>query len=163
MNKEEIGFNSAKREFNMNKEEKENSLLNKAIIIAVSAHKGQIDKGGQPYIFHSINVMMKMNTIEEKIVAVLHDVVEDTSITMGNLKEAGFGDNILIPLKLLTKSKGVNYMSYIKNIMANPVAKKVKLEDIKNNMDLTRILLPTQEDYERNSKYEKALEILDNI
>lgn len=138
------------------------STLEKAIIIATKAHSGQVDKGGHPYILHPLAVMMNVETNVEKIVAVLHDVLEDTELTLNDLESEGFGYDVLIPLGILTKGKGVSYDDYIKQIAKNNVARNVKIQDIRNNMDLSRIENLSKKDFERNEKYKKALHFLIN-
>ncbi|QUH21877.1 GTP pyrophosphokinase [Alkaliphilus sp. B6464] len=136
------------------------NLLEQAIIIATKAHAGQIDKGGNLYILHPLSIMLKMPDDRSKIVAVLHDIIEDTSITPEDLKNLGFGDDILIPLDYLTRKKNETYMEFVRRAAQHPVSKLVKMADIENNMDLTRISNPTKKDYDRVKKYEKALKIL---
>lgn len=138
------------------------STLEKAIIIATKAHSGQVDKGGHPYILHPLAVMMNVETNVEKIVAVLHDVLEDTELTLNDLESEGFGYDVLIPLGILTRGKGVSYDDYIKQIAKNNVARNVKIQDIRNNMDLSRIENLSKKDFERNKKYKKALHFLIN-
>lgn len=138
------------------------STLEKAIIIATKAHSGQVDKGGHPYILHPLAVMMNVETNVEKIVAVLHDVLEDTELTLNDLESEGFGYDVLIPLEILTKGKGVSYDDYIKQIAKNNVARNVKMQAIRNNMDLSRIENLSKKDFERNKKYKKALHFLIN-
>ena len=125
------------------------------------AHKEQYDKGNYPYVFHPYHVAEQMNTEEEIIVALLHDVVEDTNITIEDLSKDGFNSNIIEALKLLTK-KIDNYEEYISKISTNPLAKKVKLADLKHNLDITRIPNPQERDYKRIEQYKKAIEILNN-
>jgi len=138
------------------------STLEKAIIIATKAHSGQVDKGGHPYILHPLTVMMNVETNVEKIVAVLHDVLKDTELTLNDLESEGFGYDVLIPLGILTKGKGISYDDYIKQIAKNNVARNVKIQDIRNNMDLSRIENLSKRDFERNKKYKKALHFLIN-
>lgn len=137
-------------------------LFEKAILIATKAHSGQIDKGGNPYILHPINVMIKMSNETERIVALLHDVIEDTTMTYEDLRNEGFGDDIIIPLKNLTKKDDETYMEFIKRAKIHPISKNVKMEDVKNNMDITRIKNPTEKDYARIEKYKRALNELLN-
>jgi (p)ppGpp synthase/HD superfamily hydrolase len=135
--------------------------INKAINIMYNAHKEQYDKGNYPYVFHPYHVAEQMNTEEEIIVALLHDVVEDTNITIEDLSKEGFNSNIIEALKLLTK-KTDNYEEYISKISTNSLAKKIKLIDLKHNMDITRIPNPQEKDYKRIEQYKKAIEILNN-
>ena len=134
-------------------------LTRKAMIIAYNAHKNQFDKSGVPYIYHPIHVAEQMKTENECIVALLHDVVEDTEITLEQL-ESIFSDEIIEPLKLLTKDNITSYYDYIMRIMKNPRAKSVKIEDLKHNLDLTRLDVITEDDIKRENRYKKALTIL---
>lgn len=132
----------------------------KAMNIAYSAHMGQIDKSGIPYIFHPLHLAEFMDTEEECVVALLHDVVEDTNITMEQLEQE-FSSAIIEALKLLTHEKSVGYMKYIKNLKNNPLAKKVKLADLKHNSDQTRLEHLSLKDIARNKKYQQAIELLE--
>ena len=131
----------------------------KALNIAYNAHMKQIDKSGIPYIFHPFHLAESMDTEDECIVAILHDVVEDTDITFKQL-ENEFSSNVIEALKLLTHDKKIDYMEYIKALKNNPIAKKVKLADLKHNSDKTRLENLTSQDFERIEKYKHAIEIL---
>lgn len=134
----------------------------KAMVLAYNAHLGQKDKSGVPYIYHPIHLAEQMDTEEECIVALLHDVVEDTDVTFTQL-EKDFSVNVIEALKLLTHDKSIDYMDYVRKIKKNPIAKKVKLADLRHNSDPSRIVAnPTKKDEERNKKYLKAIEILSN-
>lgn len=133
-----------------------NKLLEEAILIAVKAHKGTIDKGGSLYILHPLRVMHNVNTMEEKIVAVLHDVIEDTEITYDMLISKGFPNQIIEALKSVTRNKDESYMNFIKRAKLNPIGRVVKLNDLNDNLNLSRIENPRKEDYDRLKKYEKA-------
>lgn len=132
-----------------------------AISIALKAHKGQVDKGGNPYILHPLAVMNRVETIEEKIVAVLHDVVEDTEVTIDQLRETGFTEEILEAINLLTRAKEDSYEEFIDKTLKNRIARNVKIADIKENMNLSRIQDPSEQDYMRIEKYKRALERLE--
>ncbi|MGC6588445.1 HD domain-containing protein [Paenibacillus sp. Dod16] len=132
-----------------------------AISIALKAHKGQVDKGGNPYILHPLAVMNRVETIEEKIVAVLHDVVEDTEVTIDQLRETGFSEEILEAINLLTRAKEDSYEEFIDKTLKNRIARNVKIADIKENMNLSRIQDPSEQDYIRLEKYKRALERLE--
>lgn len=132
----------------------------KAMKIAYDAHMGQMDKSGVPYIYHPIHLAEQMETEQECIVALLHDVVEDTNVTFEQLEEE-FSEEIIEALKLLTHDSSVEYMDYIIKIKNNPIAKKVKQADLRHNSDETRIQHMTQKDKIRNEKYYKAMKILD--
>ena len=131
-----------------------------AYMIANKAHKGQVDKAGKPYILHPLHVMKRVSTENEKIVALLHDVIEDTDCTMEDLRKAGFSETVLEALSLMTHDKAVPYMDYVAKIKENPIARAVKIADLYHNMDLTRIPNPTEKDYERLEKYKAALRYL---
>jgi len=133
-------------------------LLNKAIEIAATAHSGQVDKAGEPYILHPLRVMLSVSTETERICAVLHDVIEDSEITIQQLSQLGFSAEILTVLPLLTKQQGETYEEFISRLLPNQVACQVKLSDLCDNMDLSRIPEPSEQDFERLHKYERAKE-----
>ena len=135
-------------------------LTKKAMKIAFEAHKNQVDKTGLPYIFHPFHLAEQMNDEKTVCVALLHDVAEDTDITVEQLKNEGFYDEIIDALKLLTHNKSVPYMDYVAEIKNNPTATLVKLADLKHNSDLTRLDDVDDEAKERNKKYKKAIELL---
>ena len=133
-----------------------NDLLDKAIAIATEAHKEQIDKTGAPYIGHVTRVMQAGNTIDEKIVGILHDLVEDTDWTFEQLK-AEFPKHIVDAIKCLTKtSDDEPYDEFIKRVMTNHIAIKVKINDLTDNMDIRRLPEITDKDIVRLKKYHKA-------
>ena len=131
-------------------------MLEKAVKLAEKAHAGQVDKGGQPYILHPKRVMEKCKTEEEKITAILHDVMEDTPYTLDDLRKEGFSEEILEALLCLTHREGEAYMAYIVRICQNPLAVRVKYADLQDNMDLRRIPEPTEQDFARLEKYKAA-------
>ncbi|RII33640.1 GTP pyrophosphokinase [Clostridium chromiireducens] len=131
-------------------------MIEKAILIAVNAHKGQVDKGGSPYILHPLRLMFSREDEAEKICAVLHDVIEDTDVTLDYLREKGFSKEVLSALDALTRRKGETYEEFIDRIIENKIACNVKLADLNDNMDISRIKNPTEKDYERLEKYKKA-------
>ncbi len=131
-------------------------MLDKAIRIAAKAHEGQLDKAGQPYILHPLRVMFMRRNETERICAVLHDTIEDSDITIEYLRKEGFSEGVLIALDALTKRENENYDDFIGRVLENKTACKVKLADLSDNMDLSRISNPTQEDYQRVEKYRKA-------
>lgn len=134
----------------------------RAYALAKKAHLGQKDKGGNDYIEHPKAVASMMDTDIEKAVAYLHDVVEDTNISFDDLKEYGFPNQIIEALKALTKQKNESYDVYIDRVIKNPIAKKVKLADMKHNSDITRIKNPSQKDYDRCQKYLDKIQYLIN-
>ncbi len=135
-------------------------MLEKAIEIAVHAHKGQIDKAGKLYILHPMRVMLRGQDEAEQIIGILHDVIEDTSVTLNDLKNEGFSKEILDALSCITKQKGEPYEHFIERVLTNPLAAQVKLYDIEDNMDRDRIPNPTKHDMERYEKYAKYHEII---
>jgi len=135
-------------------------LLEKAISIAMLAHKGKIDKGGSPYILHPLRVMFSMETTEEQIVAALHDVVEDSIITIQDLKEGKFPGKILQAVDLLSRKEYQSYEDYILAIKKNPLANKVKQADLKDNMKKERLKKFTETDKLRIKKYKAAYKLL---
>lgn len=135
-------------------------MLEKAIMLATEAHKGQKDKGGKCYILHALRVMLCFEKEEQQIVAVLHDVLEDTEINEEYLRNAGFSKNVVETVVCLTKKQHENYFDYIERVKQNDIARMVKLADLQDNMNLKRIKNITQKDIERIEKYKKAKEIL---
>lgn len=136
-------------------------LLEKSIILATQKHSGQTDKGGQPYILHPLRVMNNCNTIETKIVAVLHDILEDTDITTKDLLEF-LPEYLVRSIVLLTKNKNVSYNDYLKGISYDYYATQVKLMDLEDNMNLDRLVHIEMRDMKRYLKYRKAKEYLFN-
>ena len=136
------------------------STLDRAIEIASSAHAGQVDKAGQPYIFHPLRVMLRVDGAHEQMAAVLHDVVEDTSVTLDNLAQEGFPSEVLRAIAALTKLPGETRLEAAARAAADPVARKVKLADNAENMDLSRIPNPTDKDYARCREYEEVRALL---
>jgi (p)ppGpp synthase/HD superfamily hydrolase len=133
------------------------SLLQTAIAIAAKAHEGQIDKAGKPYLAHPLFVMENVNSIEEKIVAVLHDAVEDSELTLEQLTSEGFPEVIVKAIAAITKIEGEAYAAYLERVIANPIALRVKIADVTHNLDLRRIANPTEADFQRIAKYKKVL------
>ena len=136
--------------------------LEKAIAIALQAHEGVLDKSGKPYILHPLRLMMQMDSEEARITAVLHDVVEDSPITLSDLAASGFSSEILDALALLTHDKdSVPYEDYIEGIKSNALARQVKLADLEHNMDPLRLQAPLSErDLDRLQRYRLAWDVL---
>ena len=133
----------------------------KAIKLCYKAHAGHVDKSGLPYVHHPLHLAEQMDDETSTVVALLHDVVEDTQYTFDDLEQMDFGDEVIAALRLLTHADGVPYLDYVKEIANNPVAKKVKLADLAHNSDLSRLdHEPTETDLARVEKYRKAREIL---
>lgn len=135
-------------------------MLIKAFILACKAHKGQKDKAGKPYILHPVYVAMHTKGVKRKTVALLHDIVEDTEITFLDLAQMGFDDEIVQAVKAITKRKNERYGEYLIRVKQNPIAKDVKIADIKHNSDLGRLKFATLKDFERAEKYHIAMEYL---
>ena len=136
------------------------SDLQRAIEISVTAHKGQVRKDGSPYVLHPLRLMMSVNSADEKIVAVLHDVVEDTDITMQQLEDEGFSKQVLAALRLVTHDDGTSYEDYITNIKGNPIARAVKLADLRDNTNVFEIPKLSAKDLQRLEKYHRAYKTL---
>lgn len=135
--------------------------LEKAIQIAVEAHAGTKDKGGKAYILHPISVMMRVETEEEKIVAILHDVVEDTDWNFDELRKEGFSETVIEALETVTKySEEEDYDDFIQRSLKNDIGRKVKIADLRENLDVTRIGELNEKDIERINKYKRALKTL---
>lgn len=137
-------------------------MLEKAIEIAVEAHRGQLDKAGMIYILHPMRVMLRGQNDTERIVGILHDTVEDTPVTIDMLRKEGFSEEILAALECVTKQKNEEYGHFIGRIMENPLATQVKLYDIEDNMNRERIPYPTPKDEARFAKYEKYHKVITN-
>lgn len=134
------------------------ATLERAIAIAAQAHAGQVDKAAAPYILHPLRVMLRMATTEERIVAVLHDVVEDSDVSLSSLRAEGFSEEILDAIEAVTKRPGEDYEAFVRRAAANPLGRKVKLADLTENSQLARIASPTAKDHERVAKYLRAIE-----
>ena len=135
-------------------------LTKKALVISFNAHKEQLDKSGMPYVYHPFHVAEQMKDEYTTCVALLHDVVEDTDTTLNDLHCAGFPDEVVDAVGLMTHPEGVPYFVYIEKIRSNPIATAVKLADLAHNMDVTRIDRPDEKFYKRLEKYKKAVLIL---
>lgn len=133
----------------------------KALLISFNAHKDQLDKSGIPYVYHPYEVAEHMETETETCVALLHDVVEDTDTTLDELAEI-FPQEVIDALRLMTHDPEVPYLDYVKKIKDNPLARKVKLADLRHNSDLSRLNNATKKDLKRVDKYKEAIQILEN-
>lgn len=138
-----------------------NELMERAIKLAEKYHEGQFDKGGYPYIEHPLRVMSGVESIDEKVVAVLHDVLEDCDISKEQLIKEGIPEYLVKKLEILCKGKNEKYFDYIDRIKADPLTIKVKLSDLKDNMNLKRLKEVNEKDIKRLEKYKKAKEILE--
>ena len=135
-------------------------LTNKAIKIAFEAHAGQLDRSGLPYVLHPIHVAEQMKDEDTCVVALLHDVIEDTDMTLEDLRTYGFTEAQLEGVRLMTRLEDEDYFDYVRNLKDNPIARAVKIEDLKHNSDKARISVMTDDDQKRLERYKKALEIL---
>ena len=138
-------------------------MTKKAMMIAFQSHKNQTDKSGMPYIYHPVHLAEQMKDEETTCVALLHDVVEDTDWTLDELREQGFDARIIEALKLMTHAEGVPYMEYVTQIKPNPIAKVVKLADLRHNSDLTRLNEVNEKALARVEKYKKAIAMLEEV
>ena len=133
----------------------------KAMKLCYEAHKDQVDKSGLPYVFHPAHVAEQMTDEATTIVALLHDVVEDTDYTLEDLAAEGFGKEILEAVALMTHEDDVPYLDYVAKLKNNPIARAVKLADLAHNSDLSRIGEVDDKTRERLEKYKKAMELLE--
>lgn len=134
------------------------TLLAHAIALASDKFKDKYDKSGQPYILHCLHVMYKMpaDDPELRIIAVLHDLIEDTDVTIADLRELGYSDRVLVALTLLTHDLAVPYDDYIKDIARHDDARRVKLADLDHNSRVTRLKGLRKKDHDRLEKYCRA-------
>lgn len=141
------------------------STLGTAIAIAARAHASQTDKGGNAYILHPMRLMMRLRTDDQELmqIAILHDVIEDSDYTLDDFLNLDFSKRVVNALALLTHSKGDSYQEYIKKIGTNADATRVKLEDLKDNSDLSRLKGVTQKDFDRVIKYQKSYTYLKGV
>ena len=136
------------------------STLERAIEIAARAHAGQLDKAGAPYILHPLRVMFRCRSEAAMMAAVLHDVVEDTPITLADLRAKGFPEAVVAAVGSLTRLPDETYEAFITRVQDDPIAKEVKIADLEDNMDLRRLADPQPRDLERLSKYRRAWRVL---
>lgn len=137
--------------------------LDDAIKLAVDAHAGQVDKAGEPYILHPLRVMLQFRDEREQIVAVLHDVLEVTKVTEEQLIDLGYDYETCWALKHLTRTPGEPYEHFIAVAASNEIARRVKLADLRDNMDLKRLRTVTDEDRKRQERYRKAYAKLNSV
>lgn len=137
-------------------------LIKRAMQIAYRAHHDQTDKSGVPYIFHPIHLAEQMHTEAETITAILHDVVEDTDITLSDLAREGFPEEVINALRLLTHNDAIPYLDYVREIKNNPIARNVKLADLKHNSDIGRLGIIDEKAKARLEKYKQAIAILND-
>ena len=136
------------------------SMTKMALKLCFEAHKDQLDKSGLPYVFHPFHLAEQMTDEDTTVVALLHDVVEDSGYTITDLREMGFSEAVVSAIELMTHDPNVPYMEYVAAIKTNPIAKKVKLADLKHNSDISRLDHVTARDLARAEKYKSAIELL---
>jgi (p)ppGpp synthase/HD superfamily hydrolase len=134
----------------------DSNALEQAIQLALDAHRGQLDKAGAPYILHPLRVMLRFYSQDERITAVLHDVIEDSPVTLDELRRSGFSEKIIGALDSLTKRDGESYEQFIERAAANPLARRVKLADLEDNLNLLRLSSLQPHDLDRLGKYREA-------
>lgn len=139
------------------------STLERAIALAAQAHEGQYDKGGNAYILHPLRVMLRVSTLEQRIVAVLHDVLEDTPTTLADLARQGFSLKILAAVHALSRRQGEPYLDFVVRVGDDPLARVVKLADLADNSDMSRIPYPGPDDIARMAKYNEASAYLSTL
>jgi (p)ppGpp synthase/HD superfamily hydrolase len=131
-----------------------------AILLAAQAHRGQVDKAGEPYILHPLRVMLRLKDEAGRIAAVLHDVLEDAGVTIEFLRERGYSEEVLRALDALTRRPGESYAGFIERAAADPLARRVKLADLADNLDASRLPEITPKARERIARYQAAWERL---
>lgn len=136
------------------------ATLERAIELAARAHAGQVDKAGAPYILHPLRLMLAVGTPEQRLAAVLHDIVEDTPVTFDDLLAEGFAPDVVDAVRALTKLPGEDRLDAARRAAANPIARAVKLADVADNMDLSRLAAPTGKDLARLEQYRQVKAIL---
>lgn len=137
--------------------------LEDAIILAARAHRGQCDRAGQPYILHPLRMMLRMQTDEARLVAVLHDVVEDSAVTLDDLRRQGYSERVVTAVDRLTRRDGESYDDFVARAAADPLARAVKIADLEDNLDTTRLAEITERDQERLARYRRALAYIRRI
>ena len=138
-------------------------LTKKALRLCFDAHSHQVDKSGLPYVFHPFHLAEQMDTEEATIVALLHDVIEDTDFTLEDLAEMGYPPAVIDALALMTHDSSVPYMDYVKKISGNALATKVKLADLRHNSDLSRLDIVDAKALARVEKYTAAIQFLESV
>jgi (p)ppGpp synthase/HD superfamily hydrolase len=140
------------------------STLERAIAIAAQAHAGQVDKAGAPYVLHPLRMMLQLASNDERIVAVLHDVCEDCpGWSFERLRDEGFAPQVIAALDAVTRRDDETYEDFVRRAAADPIGRSVKLVDLRDNSDLSRIAAPTERDFERLEKYRRAIMIIERL
>ena len=137
-------------------------MTKKAMKLCFSAHRDQVDKSGLPYVFHPFHLAEQMEDEDTTIVALLHDVVEDTEVTFADLAQMGFSQPVIGAIQAMTHAKGVPYLEYVARMKDNPIARRVKLADLRHNSDLSRLDQVDEKALERVKKYQAAIALLEN-
>lgn len=130
--------------------------LAEAILLAVTAHQGQVDKAGAPYVLHPLRMMLRVTGEAVQMAAVLHDVVEDTPVTLDDLRARGYPAAVVEAVDHLTHRDGESYEVFVERVAADPIARRVKLGDLEDNMDIRRLPDVTERDRERLARYLRA-------
>ena len=138
------------------------STVERAIALAAVAHEGQIDKAGAPYIFHVLRVMLRLQTPEERMAGVLHDIVEDCGWTLDRLRAEGFPEEVVLGVDAVTRREAETYEEFVLRAKAHPIGRRVKMADIADNSDVTRLPKITERDQARLEKDRRAMEVLAN-
>ncbi len=136
------------------------SSIEKAMLIMLRAHEGQVDKGGEPYVLHPLRVMMRVRSTEARVVALLHDVLEDSSLSLEDLHFKGFSPQVLNAVQCLTRRAGETYSRFILRVRDDPLAREVKIADLEDNLNVSRMASLTEKDLLRLRKYHEALKVL---
>ncbi len=140
------------------------SSLERAIAIAAKAHAGQQDKAGAPYVLHPLRMMLRLSSNDERVVAVLHDVCEDCpGWTFDRLRAEGVSERVLAALDSVIKRDGETYNDFVRRAADNPIGRAVKLADLQDNCDLSRISKPSERDFQRIEKYRSAIDLIDRL
>lgn len=136
------------------------TLVERAVEVALRAHAGQKGKDGTPYVLHPLRLMTRMGTDVERMAAVLHDAVEDSALTLEELRGMGFPDEVVRVVGLLTHEEGMGYEEYVRRLAGDAVARRIKLADLEDNSDIRRLNGLEEADVERLRKYHRAWQIL---
>jgi len=136
------------------------STLERAIALAATAHEGQTDKAGAPYILHVLRVMLRLKTPEERMAAMLHDIVEDCGWTLERLRAEGFPETVVMGVDAVTRRETETYEEFVLRAKADPIGRRVKMADLEDNSDVSRLAEVTDRDEARLNKYRRAMEAL---
>lgn len=136
------------------------ATLEDAIELALSVHRGAVDKGGEPYILHPLRVMLRQQSTVARMAAVLHDVVEDSDVRLDDLRDRGFAEEVVRAVDALTRRPGESYEAFVERAGADPVARAVKLADLEDNMDVRRLARVDEASARRLERYRKAWRVL---